>query len=59
MVCRSTLDTQQNQPTFLWFGSVISVFQLQGFKREWAPFVLTPDFVYVMGGEVCLHNLML
>ncbi len=24
----------------------------QGFKREWAPFVLTPDFVYVMGGEV-------
>lgn len=22
-----------------------------GFKREWAPFVLTPDFVYVMGGE--------
>lgn len=23
----------------------------QGFKREWAPFVLTPDFVYVMGGE--------
>ena len=24
----------------------------QGFKREWAPFVLTPDFVWVMGGEV-------
>ena len=24
---------------------------MQGFKREWAPFVLTPDFVYVMGGE--------
>jgi phosphatidylinositol-4,5-bisphosphate 3-kinase len=22
-----------------------------GVKREWAPFVLTPDFVYVMGGE--------
>eukprot|EP00731_Ephydatia_muelleri_P002684 Em0001g2684a len=22
-----------------------------GFKREWVPFVLTPDFVYVMGGE--------
>lgn len=22
-----------------------------GLKREWAPFVLTPDFVYVMGGE--------
>ncbi len=35
---------------------------VQGFKREWAPFVLTPDFVYVMGGEVsvwmtvdCVH----
>ena len=27
-------------------------FTVQGFKREWAPFVLTPDFVYVMGGEV-------
>ena len=27
-------------------------FFIQGFKREWAPFVLTPDFVYVMGGEV-------
>ena len=26
-------------------------FTVQGFKREWAPFVLTPDFVYVMGGE--------
>ena len=25
---------------------------MQGVKREWAPFVLTPDFVYVMGGEV-------
>ena len=25
---------------------------MQGFKREWAPFVLTPDFVWVMGGEV-------
>ena len=24
----------------------------QGFKREWAPFVPTPDFVWVMGGEV-------
>ena len=27
----------------------------QGFKREWAPFVLTPDFVYVMGGEVGIY----
>ena len=27
------------------------LFTVQGFKREWAPFVLTPDFVYVMGGE--------
>ncbi|MCG8624783.1 MAG: hypothetical protein MJE68_22650, partial [Proteobacteria bacterium] len=25
---------------------------LQGIRREWAPFVLTPDFVHVMGGEV-------
>jgi len=28
---------------------------VQGFKKEWAPFVLTPDFVYVMGGEVCIR----
>ena len=25
---------------------------LQKIKREWCPFVLTPDFIYVMGGEV-------
>ena len=30
-------------------------YSIQGFKREWAPFVLTPDFVYTMGGEV-LYN---
>ena len=29
---------------------------LQGFKREWAPFVLTPDFVWVMGGEVYIRE---
>ena len=29
---------------------------LQGFKREWAPFVLTPDFVWVMGGEVNIRE---
>ena len=30
---------------------MVLLFTVQGFKREWAPFVLTPDFVYVMGGE--------
>ena len=28
----------------------------QGIRREWAPFVLTPDFVHVMGGEVISIN---
>ena len=32
-----------------YYFSLLYIFQ--GFKREWAPFVLTPDFVYVMGGE--------
>ena len=31
---------------------MVLLFTVQGFKREWAPFVLTPDFVYVMRGEV-------
>ena len=34
------------------FRELVVLLLLQGFKREWAPFVLTPDFVYTMGGEV-------
>ena len=41
-----------------WLNKYVIIFLngLQGFKREWAPFVLTPDFVYVMGGEVMLYT---
>ena len=36
----------------LFSFTMVLLFTVQGFKREWAPFVLTPDFVYVMRGEV-------
>ena len=64
----STLDTFSETSNTLWYINAIFVALLayvipslslsfiiaQGFKREWAPFVLTPDFVWVMGGEVYL-----
>ena len=43
-----TCDTIYNVPLTL----------LQGVNRERAPFVLTPDFVYIMGGKVyCMVNM--
>ena len=45
--CLTTSDCKN-----LFSFTMVLLFTVQGFKREWAPFVLTPDFVYVMRGEV-------
>ena len=35
----------------VWHHRLVLSFK-QKVKREWCPFVLTPDFIHVMGGEV-------
>ena len=54
MAANKSLYAQTYMEVFLTNGTLSII---QGFKREWVPFVLTPDFVYVMGGEVSVCKL--
>ena len=52
LLCSEVLSRRHDQLSDIDFGHFLGNFKKWGlYKREKAPFVLTPEFVYVMGGK--------